>query len=174
MPSTDAADYWEKKGVAGLISRALLRTLQCIFAVVVAVLYGLDLQQATDNNVKPGSAWIYAEFVAGVSIILCVTHLFFTTAVWYWSLLDGLVCILWLSQFGVFASAYLGTGKPLENEEFAASVSRGRMQSAVWVNFISMLLWLATTIQGIMGCCARRKKRQQKDNSIELGSAGDL
>jgi hypothetical protein len=174
MPPTTAADYWEKKGVAGLISRAITRTLQCIFAIVVAVLYGLDLQQATDNNAKAGSAWIYAEFVAGVSMIICIAHLFLTTAVWYWGVLDGFVFILWLAQFGVFASFYLGTGEPLEDDKFAASVSHGRMRSAVWVNFISMLLWLVTTTQGIMGCCARRREAQQQNKSIELGSVGEL
>ncbi|RKL12132.1 hypothetical protein BFJ70_g16321 [Fusarium oxysporum] len=173
MPSTNTADYWEKKGVAGLISRAVLRMLQCIFAIVVAALYGLDLQQATKKNARAGSSWVYAEFVTGLSMIVCIVHLFFTTAVWYWGLLDALVSILWLAQFGVSASIYLDSGEPEVDEAFAPPESRGRMRSAVWVNLISLLLWLATTIQGIMGCCARRKRARQKGKSIELGSVGE-
>jgi hypothetical protein len=173
MPPTNAADYWEKRGVAGLISRAALRTLQFAFAIVVAVLYGLDLQQATNNNAKAESAWIYAEFVAGVSMVVCLAHLFFTTAVWYWGLLDGLVFVLWLAQFGVFATTYLGGGEKLEEDGFAEVVSSTRMRSAVWVNLVSMLLWLATTIQGIIGCCARRKNAQRKDREMELVSVNE-
>jgi hypothetical protein len=169
----NAAGYWEKNGVAGLISRVALCTLQCIFAILVAVLYGLDLQQARNNNAKAYSAWIYAEFVAGVSMLICLAHLFYTMTMWYWGLLDGLVFVLQLAQFRVFATTYLGTGEKLEDDGFAAVASRSRMLSAVWVNLASMLLWLATTIQGIMGCCASRKNAQRKDKAMKLCSANE-
>jgi hypothetical protein len=169
-----AADYWEKKSVAGLISRSVIRTLQCIFAIVVADLYGLDLQHATENNAKPGSAWIYAEFVAGISMIVCFMHLFFTTAAWYWCVFDGLVFVLWLAQFGTFASIYLGTEDLTEDREFAILVFGGRMRSAVCVNLITMFLWLATTTQGVMGCCGHRKKAQLKGKPTRLGRIGEV
>ncbi|KAK2135989.1 hypothetical protein NOF04DRAFT_1363561 [Fusarium oxysporum II5] len=134
MPPMTTSDRPEKKSVAGPISRLVIRTLQCIFAIVVAVLYGLDLQHATDHNVRAGSAWIYAELVAGVSMIICIVDLLFTTAGWYWCLLDGLVFVLWVAQFGTLASIYLGTGDPAKDREFERLVSRGRMRAAVWIN----------------------------------------
>ncbi|KAH7180275.1 hypothetical protein DER46DRAFT_668355 [Fusarium sp. MPI-SDFR-AT-0072] len=134
MSPMTASDRSEKKSVAGPISRLVIRTLQCIFAIVVAVLYGLDLQHATDHNARAGSAWIYAELVAGISMTICMMDLLFTTAAWYWCLLDGLVFILWVTQFGTFASIYLGTGDLGEDQGFERLVSGGRMRAAVWVN----------------------------------------
>ncbi|KAM5526325.1 hypothetical protein FOXYSP1_02369 [Fusarium oxysporum f. sp. phaseoli] len=167
MPPMTASDRSEKKSVAGPISRLVIRTLQCIFAIVVAVLYGLDLQHATDHNARAGSAWIYAELVAGISMTICMMDLLFTTASWYWCLLDGLVFILWVAQFGTFASIYLGTGDLREDQGFERLVSGGRMRAAVWVNLVSMFLWLATTTQGIVVCCGHRKKPQLKGDSIK-------
>ncbi|KAM0207041.1 hypothetical protein ACHAQD_012212 [Fusarium lateritium] len=142
--------------------------------MAVAVLYGLDLRRAKNGHVQADSAWIYAEFVAGVSIVVSVAHLIFTTAVWYWALLDGLIFVLWVAQFGVFATTYLKTGEKVDDDEFAAVVSYSRMRSAVWVNLISMLLWLATIIQGIIGCYTRRKNRRQKERAMKLVSVNDL
>jgi hypothetical protein len=144
----------------------VLRLLQCIFAVVIAVLYGLDLSQATEDNARADASWVYAELVAGVSIIICIMQLFFMTAVWYWGLLDALVSVLWLAQFGVFASIYLGA----EGDKEFVPASRSRMQAAVWVNLISLLLWSATTLYGIIGCCARFRKSRQKGKSVQMGS----
>jgi hypothetical protein len=168
MVTTNTASYWRKKGVVGQVFRAAVRTLQCIFAIVVAILYGLDLVQATNNDTTAGSAWVYAELVAGVSMIFCLVHLFFAPAVWYWGLLDVPVFVLWLAQFGVFASIYLGAEDKLDKDGFSTLVSHSRMRAAVWVNLVSMLLWFATTVQGAIGCCARRKKAQQKNRTMAL------
>lgn len=168
MVAINTISYREQKGLPSLAFRAAIRTLQCTFAIVVAILYGLDLSQATNNNTKAGSAWVYAELVAGVSIIFCLVHLFFAPAVWYWGLLDIPLFVLWLAQFGVFASIYLRARERPDDDAFSAVVSRSRMRAAVWVNLVNMLLWSATTVQGFIGCCARRKKGQQKDRPMAL------
>ncbi|RSM00253.1 hypothetical protein CDV31_011874 [Fusarium ambrosium] len=156
MPSPRITDYWENVGLTGVISRALFRALQCLFALVVAILYGLDLQKATSNHIKADSKWIFAEFVAGISMIVCIIHLFFTATSCGWTVLDGILSILWLAQFSVFASQYIGDGEPSDDAKFVPSESR--MEAAVWINLISMLLWFATTVLGTMRCCARRRK----------------
>ncbi|KAI8692007.1 MARVEL domain-containing protein [Fusarium sp. Ph1] len=156
MPSPKIADYWANVGLTGVMSRALFRALQCLFAVVVAILYGLDLQKATSKHLEADSRWIYAEFVAGVSMTICIIHLFFTATSCGWTILDGMVSVLWLAQFGVFASQLLSDNTPLYDAKFYASESR--MKAAVWINLISMLLWFATTVLGTMRCCARRRK----------------
>ncbi|KAM5355248.1 hypothetical protein ACJ41O_001894 [Fusarium nematophilum] len=171
MPRPSIADYWEKSGLTGLVSRAILRTLQCIFAIVAAALYGLDLQQATRDGIKPDSSWIYAEFAAGTSMIVCIVHLFFTTEKRRWVVLDAIVFIFWVAQFGVFASAYLDSGNPVENEGFRPS--RNRMRAAVWIDMINMLLWLSTTVQGVLRCCGRRKKKVQQEDVIGMNTVGE-
>ncbi|KAJ3453815.1 hypothetical protein MRS44_018447 [Fusarium solani] len=165
------AEYWEKEGATGLLIRAVLRGLQCVFALVVVVIYALDLRRATQDGVKPDSTWIYAEFVAGLPMLVCISHLFLTTIQCRWTILDRLLFILWMAQFAVFAPMYIGSGKPPKNERFKPSQSRVR--SVVWINLVGMLLWLATTIQGTSRCRARRQKRRQKGDLISLSPRAD-
>ncbi|KAF4981334.1 hypothetical protein FDECE_17704 [Fusarium decemcellulare] len=146
-PAPNLASYWEKAGLTGLVSRAILRTLQCIFAIVVAVLYGLDLKNATEKTPKrtlPGSTP------------------------------NGVMFILWLALFGVFASRYLEEEKPEDKADFVSSQSR--MKAAVWVDLMGMLFWLATTVQGTLRCCARRKKAKmliQEEDGVEMNDMAD-
>ncbi|KAJ3528949.1 hypothetical protein NM208_g9978 [Fusarium decemcellulare] len=173
-PAPNLASYWEKAGLTGLVSRAILRTLQCIFAIIVAVLYGLDLKNATGKDTKTDSSWIYAEFVAGASMVVCIVHLFFTTTKCSWTILDGVMFILWLALFGVFASLYLEEENPEDKVDFVSSQSR--MKAAVWVDLMGMLFWLATTIQGTLRCCARRKKAKmliQEEDGVEMNGMAD-
>ncbi|RGP64279.1 marvellike domain [Fusarium sporotrichioides] len=168
-PSADTTVNPEKKRLTGLIFHAVLRLLQCIFAVVVAILYGLDLAEATRQNATADPSWVYAELVAGLSMIICIMQLFFVTAVWYWCLLDALMSVLWLAQFGVFASMYRGAGF----KETSAPISLDRMQAAVWINLVCVGLWFAATIYGSIGCCARFKRSRQKNKYVGVGLMAD-
>ncbi|KAH6994706.1 hypothetical protein EDB82DRAFT_502323, partial [Fusarium venenatum] len=162
--SPNTATYSKRKRLIGLIFHALLRILQCIFAVVVAILYGLDLQEATKGNVRAHPSWVFAEVVAGLSMIICIMQWIFMTAVWYWCFLDALISVLWLAQFGVFASMYLGA----EIKEVLVPTSIDRMQAAVWVNLVCVVLWFAATVYGAIGCCARFKRSRR--NKKHTGS----
>jgi hypothetical protein len=168
-PSTSITQYSERKRQTGLILYAMLRILQCIFALVVAILYGLDLQLATKSHARADASWVYAEVVAGMSMISCSMQMFFMTAVWYWCLLDALISILWLAQFGVCASLFLG-GSP--NDELAPT-SIDRMRAAVWVNLVCVVLWFSATMYGAIGCCARFKRSRQKRKYAYQGFVAD-
>ncbi|KAL6915391.1 hypothetical protein FSST1_006886 [Fusarium sambucinum] len=163
--STNTATNSERKRLTGLIFHALLRILQCIFAVVVAILYGLDLKEATRVNARAHPSWVFAEVVAGLSMICCIMQWIFMTAVWYWCFLDAFISVLWLAQFGVFASLYLGA----RFQDVLVPTSRERMQAAVWVNLVCVVLWFAATLYGSIGCCARCKRSRR--NKKHTGSA---
>ncbi|RDL42504.1 uncharacterized protein BP5553_02483 [Venustampulla echinocandica] len=152
--------YWNISGLSGPLIRVTLRTFQIIFALIVAALYGVDLQHATKTHTKANSAWVYAEVVASLSILTCTVHLCVTitrigSCVWDW-----VVFLLWVSQFGVFAAIYIG-GKSGTDKIAIESVSR--MQAAVWIDMVNMLLWLGTAGGGIVWCCTERRARRRID-----------
>jgi hypothetical protein len=152
--------YWHKSGICGVISRATLRTLQFVFAVTVAALYGVDLAQATKTENHAHAEWIYAESVAALSALTCIVHCFFTVTQVAWSAWDGVLLVLWLAQVGVFGTVYIsGTKTGYEN----ATVSVPRMRAAVWLDLINMLLWLTTTVLGVAWCIRTRKVTRRTD-----------
>lgn len=155
--------YWKKGGVSGLISRAIIRSLQTIFAITAAVLYGLDLTSATDKGVKPGSMWIYAEVVSAFSLLVCLGRLFFTTTKLRWSIVDWVIFILWVAQFGVFGTIFLGSSSTDRGGSYS---DHGRMLAAVWIDMANMLLWLASCSMSLMQCCTRRRQRKQQRETV--------
>lgn len=152
--------YWHKTGICGLFTRAALRTLQFVLAVTVAALYGVDLAHATKTNIHARPEWVYAEFVAAVSVITCAVHCFVTVVHVTWSTWDGVLFVLWMAQVGVFGTIYV-SDQPANYEEFATSVTR--MRVAVWINLINMLLWLVTFVLGIAWCIRTRKVTRRTD-----------
>lgn len=153
-PATTVRHYWHKGGATGVIVRAALRTLQLVFAVIVAALYGVDLQSATRASTSAPASWIYAEVAAALSILTCAAHCFFTVKRVAWVIWDFVLCVLWTAQFGVFASIYLES--PAENDEYDSTGSVDRMEAGVWIDLINMLLWFTTFVLGIAWCCTAR------------------
>jgi hypothetical protein len=152
--------YWHKSGLCGVISRATLRTLQFVFAVTVAGLYGVDLAHATKTNNHARAEWIYAEFVAALSSLTCIVHCFVTVTRVAWSAWDGVLIILWVAQVGVFGTVYT-SGISMEYSN--ATLSVPRMRAAVWIDLVNMLLWCATTMLGIAWCIRTRKVTRRTD-----------
>jgi hypothetical protein len=82
----------------------VLRALQLIFAIIVAGLYGVDLAHFTEIHAHADAEWIYAEFVATVSVLTCLIFSFMSSIHVAWSILDAAIFVLWLAQVGVFGS----------------------------------------------------------------------
>ncbi len=152
--------YWHRSGLCGVISRATLRTLQFVFAVTVAGLYGVDLAHSTKSNNHAHAEWIYAEFVAALSALTCIVHCFVTVTQVGWSAWDGVLFVLWLAQVGVFGNAYTSHVNP---EYETATLSIPRMRAAVWINLVNMVLWFATMVLGISWCIRTRKVKRGTD-----------
>ncbi|KAJ5527512.1 hypothetical protein N7513_011671 [Penicillium frequentans] len=171
---TTLDQYWHKGGVCGLVSRAALRTLQFVFAITVAGLYGVDLAYATRTNNTAPTEWVYAEFVAAVSAITCIVHCFVTVVHVAWSAWDGIVFVLWLAQVGVFGTLYSFSVKNKYYEN--ATLSVPRMRAAVWIDLLNMLLWFATFILGIAWCCRTRKVTRRVDpcDDAEVALTADV
>ncbi|KAL2784519.1 hypothetical protein BJX66DRAFT_329916 [Aspergillus keveii] len=147
-------------GIYGLNVRAVVRALQFIFAIIVAGLYGVDLNHATSINAHAQSEWIYAEFVAAVSAITCLVHFLVTVTRVGWCAWDGVLVILWLAQVGVFGTIfYPETSSGYEN----TTQSVARMRTAVWICVINMVLWLATTVLGVGWCIRTRRCVRRTD-----------
>ncbi|KAF4632328.1 hypothetical protein G7Y89_g5808 [Cudoniella acicularis] len=159
-------------GASALIICATLRPFQCAFAIAISVLYGLDLQHSSSTHTHGNSAWIYAEVVAGLSLITCLVHFFVTVKRVGWCFWEFVLFILWVSQFGVFGAMFIG-GKNVVDEDATNSVAR--MKVAVWISFVNVLLWFVTMVGGIVWCCtARRVRRRARANRLELDEeAGD-
>ncbi|KAJ5194391.1 hypothetical protein N7491_001729 [Penicillium cf. griseofulvum] len=155
--------YWHKNGICGIISRATLRTLQFIFAVTVAGLYGVDLAHATKTKNHARSEWIYAEFVAALSALTCIIHGFVTVTRVAWSAWDGVLFILWVAQVGIFGTGYTSA---IDIEYSTATLSIPRMRAAVWIDLVNMLLWCGTTVLGI-GWCIRTRKVNRKLGGVD-------
>jgi len=68
------ADYSSSGGAIGAIARAILRFFQFIFAITVAGLYGVDLQNAHKAHVGADSKWVFAEVVAGLAAFSCLIY----------------------------------------------------------------------------------------------------
>jgi uncharacterized integral membrane protein len=62
-------------GMMGVILRITLRALQIIIALVIAGLYGKDLNDADKAGRNADPAWVFAEVVAGLSVITVVVYL---------------------------------------------------------------------------------------------------
>ncbi|KAJ5329349.1 hypothetical protein N7452_009739 [Penicillium brevicompactum] len=158
---TKLDQYWHKGGVCGLVPRAALRTLQFVFAITVAGLYGVDLARATKSNTAAPTEWVYAEIVAALSAITCIIHCFVTVVHVAWSTWDGVLFVLWLAQTGVFGNIYTSGVKTSEYR--TATSSLPRMQAAVWIDLVNMLTWFTTFILGIAWCCRTRKMTRRTD-----------
>ncbi|RAQ55800.1 hypothetical protein AFGD_011225 [Aspergillus flavus] len=158
--------YWHKGGLCGVISRAALRTLQFVFAIVIAGLYGVDLAHATEVNARAPSQWVYAEFVAAVTALTCIVHCFITVTHVAWSAWDFVLFVLWLALVGTFGAIYISNNVLDEYEQATSSIPR--MRAAVWISLVSMVLWFATTVLGIAWCCRTRKVTRRTDQ-VEAG-----
>lgn len=121
----------------------VLRILQFIFAILVAGLYGVDLAHFTKVNAHADAEWIYAEFVAAVSAIICVIFSFMTSIHVAWSILDAAIFVLWSAQVGVFGSIFYPTLWP---GYIGSTISVTRMRAAVWIDLVNMVLWLLTSV----------------------------
>ncbi|OJJ99146.1 hypothetical protein ASPACDRAFT_1856724 [Aspergillus aculeatus ATCC 16872] len=141
----------------GVTTRATLRTLQLIFAILVAALYAVDLAHATETRSHASSEWIFAQVVACLSAVTAAVHctLGQKRVVAAWSAWDFVLFVLWLAQTGVFGTIY--TSKDVEPLYRERTTSLLRMRAAVWIDLLNMLLWLGTTVMGLVWCVRARK-----------------
>jgi hypothetical protein len=109
--------------------------------------------------------------VSALSIITCAVHCFVTVKRVAWCAWDFFLFVLWIAQFGVFATVYIGGGT--HDTEGFETLSVTRMKAAVWLDAINALLWFLTFVSGIVFCCtARRATRETRRGDLEAEAQG--
>ncbi|KAF7713217.1 Uncharacterized protein PECH_001615 [Penicillium ucsense] len=157
--------YWKNVGKRGRTLR-VLRPAQLLFAIIVAILYGIDLVHVTNTNTSASPEWVYAEVAVALSGITSLVFFLVPVVHCAWSIWDGVLAIIWLAQAGVFGNIFITQGTP-DEPHASATLSLARMRAAVWVDLINLLLWLLTCILGMTRCCYTRKSRRQQSNTPE-------
>ncbi|KAI6780732.1 uncharacterized protein J7T54_001040 [Emericellopsis cladophorae] len=142
-----------------VIPRMIVRGLQFLFAIIACGFYGnrVDADRKADGAFSP--EWLLAIIVAGLSAITAVLFvaatplgaipyfgsrikLFKTYRAFPW---DAILFIAWVIVFGIFAGIFLHRGD--DDDKYKGS-STGAMKTAVWVDFVNALFWLASAVYG--------------------------
>lgn len=150
-----------------VIPRLVCRGLQLLFAIIACGFYGnrVDSDRKADDGFSP--EWIYAIVVAGLSAVTSILfvvvlpmsalpfigsklNLFKTYKAFGW---DLFLFIAWIVTFGIFAGIFL---KRDDDEEYKGS-NTGAMKAAVWIDFVSALLWLVSGVYGAIKTCLGEK-----------------
>ncbi|KAL6889994.1 UDP-glucose,sterol transferase [Trichoderma evansii] len=152
-------NYWHNSGHHGICARITLRIFQFVLAVITAALYGIDLASWAHTSEKADPNWIYAEVVAALSALTGVAHCFFTITSVTWCVWDGVLFLLWLVLAAVFGQIIFLVRGETNQEDF----SMRNMKAAFWIDLFSMLLWLATAVEGCLWCFVTRKITRQTD-----------
>jgi hypothetical protein len=160
--------YCRAIGISRLIQVAF-RTLQFVFAITVAALYGVDLAHASNIHAHAEASWIYAEILACISA-LTVIHGLIKIKRGAWCVLDWVLLVLWATQSGIFGQIYL-KGSNAQLGGFAQSVQR--MKVAVGIDLLCMLLWSATAVHAVWCCIATRKEVRRTKKLEQSQEAGD-
>lgn len=138
--------------------RTALRALQLLLALVVAGLYGGDLNRASKAGQDGPSEWIYATVVAGLSAVTALVFMIPFVKSHYAFSWDTVLFFLWVAVFGILGKKYLGVD-PLDD-------ATQRMRNAVWVDLSSMVLWLTTASMGAFVWFKRRNAKKAPPTTL--------
>jgi len=140
-------------GLGGALIRITLRFLQFVMAIVVAGLYGVDLDHATKAGAYTDGKWVFAEVVAALSAVTVLIYaLPFLKSYWAFAW-DWILFCLWTALFGVFGHIYI-PAHPTPKQ-----LGQWRMKNAVWIDLVNMILWLLTAIYSTVVCFRARDRR---------------
>lgn len=147
-------------GLVGVILRTAFRVIQLIIALVIAGIYGEDLRKAHDASEPADSRWVFAEVVAGLSIITAIVYLvpmvrsvkfFAWDAVLLYVLSSPASKLLWLIYsfqtnslfwlilFGIYGKLYI-------HEDCEGIGACKRMKTAVWFDMLGMIFWFFSAV----------------------------
>ncbi|KAA8909777.1 hypothetical protein FN846DRAFT_941441 [Sphaerosporella brunnea] len=144
-------------GLMGFILRTSLRVLQIITALIIAGMYGQDLNNDDKAGRKAGPAWVYAEVVVGLSVITAVVYLLpILRSFKFFFFWDAILFIFWTALFGTFGNLYI-------KRDCNNNGSCNRMKVAVWFDLVGMLLWF---ISAVVGGCMFWKDRHSRSRGV--------
>lgn len=164
-----------KDGHKAFAIKVISRTLQGLLALVIVILYAVDLGHFSSADLRAPAGWIYAEVVASLSLITCGLHYWYTLDSAWWIFLDFVLCILWTAQAGYFGTIYLGDGDKTMSEEYQNVTDELSMKAGAGIGLVCLILWLATFVQSLVWRCKSFRKerttRKRIDRTIETVEA---
>jgi hypothetical protein len=146
-----------------------IRLLQLIFALAAGISHAIEM---SNNNLA--SAFIYSQVVFGLTLITLVIEAATLRSYRFVFIVESTLCVLWLAVFGVFYQIYFGDVESTDPVYSAVNISR--MKTAVWLDLVNFLLWLASAVFSTAMCCSgmkasvkgaleKRRNRKQERNS---------
>lgn len=143
------------------VPRMICRGLQFLFAIIACGFYGHRASSDDEADAGFSPEWVFALIVAGLSaasalLYVAVTplgavpfvggriKLLKTYRAFSW---DLALCVAWLVVFGLFAGIFLHRG---DGDPEYKGASTGPMKAAVWIDFVSVVLWLVSGVYGAL------------------------
>ncbi|KAJ5100462.1 hypothetical protein N7456_006514 [Penicillium angulare] len=154
-----------------------VRFLQFVFGLAVIGLYGQDVHHDHEDGISANAKWIYAVIVgilatstSGIHMVLPFIikgvnnstnpKLQLPQFVW-----EFILCILWLTLFGIFGKMYIGVHADDSNKSLGDAAKINRMRHAAWVDLVNLLMWVFTASWALM----RWLKNKRAATESEMG-----
>ncbi|KAJ5908177.1 hypothetical protein N7495_000859 [Penicillium taxi] len=177
------------KFMAGCIS--FLRFLQLVFGLTVIGLYGRDVHHDHKYEDTWNSKWVYALVTGFLATSTALAHMVLPFCMsrtgasnpalrlpqFAW---EFVLCVLWLTLFGLFGKIYLGVYAVDVSVETSSSSSRrstttsddaakiNRMRHAVWIDLVNLLFWLVTASWVLLQWLKGRKVASSGEKGEEV------
>lgn len=141
------------------------------FAAVVAGIIGEYLHAFDKANAWPQSRFIYAEVVAGLSLLFALIWLIpFASSFIHWPV-DLVLFIAWMVAFGLLVD-FIGPMNCGSIWSWGNITDKGtceRWKAAVAFSFLSGIFWLVSTILGLW--FMHKARRERRVTTVD-GTAG--
>lgn len=141
--------YPDDYSSAAMLTEAFLHFVQLVMALVVAGLYGQDVNTARQQRAYADPKWVYALVTSGLAALTALVLLVLLVALKNNPLpcrprahlplfaYECVLCVLWLTLFGIFGRMYI-------REDPEGDDGIVRMKHAVWVDLSNLGLWVVS------------------------------
>ncbi|KAF3396256.1 hypothetical protein F1880_006825 [Penicillium rolfsii] len=178
-----------------------VRFLQFVFGLTVIGLYGRDVHHDHENGQSARARWVFALIAAFLATSTAAVHMvlpFLMRRVTYrpnpklklpqfvW---EFILCILWLTLFGIFGKMYIGVYPSHSNDsskrdatttttDSSSSTSSSssvlgdaakinRMRHAVWIDLVNLVMWVVTASWVLLRWLKSRRVTDGSDMDAE-------
>ena len=181
----DAAPQSKSTRIVSMFTSAL-RFFQFVFGLAVIGLYGQDVHHDHEDEHTWHSKWVYAVIVGCLATSTAAVHVMLPFIIkgvnnssnpklqlpqFAW---EFILCILWLTLFGIFGKMYIGAhpSTSAEKSGLGDASKINRMRHATWVDIVNLVMWTFTASWALMRWLKNRRQAMvtgfdaEKDNQI--------
>ncbi|KAM3503193.1 hypothetical protein MY10362_004361 [Beauveria mimosiformis] len=148
-----------------------MRTGQCVLAILVAALSGVDLGRWSRSGGHADSRWIYAEVVSVLSTLTALACGFrqrcakSTASLVFCVFCQALLSLLWVVVSAVYGQLVELSDTAVAELDFTGSA----VGMAFAASSVSAVLWLLGAVEA---CACRRKGKAEKAGAEKQGGQG--